>query len=113
MKLLTRYSPSLLGPLLATAAWAQTPAPVTNDLFVASLNPGLVTRLNGLTGTTVYSAPVGGEGTHTEGLVKGPDGAVYVSGTICSLSVCDFAVTRLDLATGTSLGVFTSGGPLS
>ena len=77
----------------------------TNDLFIASSSTGHVIRLDGSTGTTVYDVP---ESNVAIALVKGPDGALYVS-THDSPS----SVIRVDRATGAPLGVFASGGGLS
>jgi sugar lactone lactonase YvrE len=85
-----------------TGVMFDVPPPITNDLFVASLGNGVV-RLDGSTGAVVYTAPVG---TFSIDLARGPDGALY-------LSTLDAGVTRLDLPSGVSSGVFTSGGGLT
>jgi streptogramin lyase len=76
----------------------------TGDLFVASFITGNVTRLDGATGSVVYSVH---QSPATINLAKGPDGNLYVSTLFAS------TVVKTDTETGTPLGTFASGGDLA
>jgi streptogramin lyase len=76
----------------------------TGDLFVASFTSGNVTRLDGATGTVVYSV---NQGVSTINLAKGVDGDLYVS------TLFTDTVIKTDLETGAPLGTFASGGGLA
>jgi sugar lactone lactonase YvrE len=79
--------------------------PQEADFPRSSFATGHLTRVDGSTGGTVYDVP---QATPIIDLVRGPDGAtLYVS------TFSDSTVIRVDLASGTPLGVFASGGGLS
>jgi streptogramin lyase len=76
----------------------------TGDLFVASFLTGNVTRLDGATGSVVYSVH---QSPATINLAKGSDGDLYVS------TLFDSTVVKTDIETGAPLGTFASGGGLA
>ena len=86
---------------LLPSAFAADP---TGDLFVASFLTGNVTRLDGATGTVVYSV---NQSPSTINLTKGPDGNLYVS------TLFDSRVVKTETETGAPLGTFASGGGLA
>src|SRR6476620_4609975 len=77
---------------LLSSAFATDP---TGDLFVASFLTGNVTRLDGATGSVVYSVH---QSPATINLAKGPDGDLYVSTLFAS------TVVKTDTETGAPLG---------
>jgi streptogramin lyase len=71
----------------------------TGDLFVASFATGNVTRLDGATGSVVYSVH---QSPATINLAKGPDGNLYVS------TLFDSTVVKTNTDTGAPLGTFAT-----
>ncbi len=95
---------SMIAALMFCLPVRSSVAAATGDLLVASFSQGSITRVDGVTGSTIYSVPLG---TSAINLAEGPNGAIYVSTLFTS------SVSQFDAETGTPIGVFASGGGLT